>query len=248
LAPENLIAIALGGSVGAGELISRYKDSPGRAVGSLGGMAYIGLNAVASISALALLRLFNVDFGASDTEAEWLQVLAAGFGAMVVLRSSLFIARVGDQDVGVGPSGVLTQFLDAADRAVDRSRAKARSNKAAELVKGLDFAKARAALPLYCLWLLQNPDRAAATALGNQVKQLDQEKIPDAIKTASLAIALMNLVGPDVLKSAIQTLKEDLGASKEEPESDPPPPAGKPAGEPPAEGEDDTPGSPPAAD
>lgn len=222
---EHLVALLLGGSVGAGELISRYKDSPARAVSCLGGLAYISLNAVASVSALALLKLFDVDLGAEGTERDWLQVLVAGFGAMVVLRSSLFIARVGDQDVGVGPSGVLTQFLDAADRAVDRSRATARTKQASELVQGLDYAKARAALPLYCLWLLQNPDRAAATALANQVKQLDQEEIPEAIKTASLAIALMNLVGPGVLKSAINTLEHDLGASGQGGPHPPPPPA-----------------------
>lgn len=44
----------------------------------------------------------------------------AGVSAMAFFRSSLFVVRAGDRDVGVGPSGFLQIFLTAADRAVDR--------------------------------------------------------------------------------------------------------------------------------
>jgi hypothetical protein len=40
---------------------------------------------------------------------------------MAFFRTSLFVVRAGDRDVGVGPSGFLRIFLAAADRSVDRN-------------------------------------------------------------------------------------------------------------------------------
>lgn len=208
--PEYLVVAGLGAGVGGGELVSRYKDAPGRAVWTLGAAAYISLNAVASLSALALLHIFGVDFGLSGDDRAWTQVLTAGFGAMALLRSSIFIARVGDQDVPVGPAALLTQFLEAADRSVDRHRARERAKESGEIMAGIDYQVSRKALPLYCLWLLQNPDRTTADAIAQQVLKLDSEQIPDVVKSASLGLALMNLVGPGVLRTAVETLKDEL--------------------------------------
>jgi hypothetical protein len=58
--------------------------------------------------------------------------------SMSFFRSSLFVVRAGDRDVGVGPSVFLQIFLTAADRAVDRKRAAARSDVVADVMKGID--------------------------------------------------------------------------------------------------------------
>jgi len=144
-------AAALGGLIGASELISRYKDDPGSAIRSWPAISYIAINSAASLGALGLIHA-NGWFAAS----RWTQILMAGVSAMAFFRTSLFVIRAGDRDVGVGPSGFLQIFLAAADRAVDRKRAAARSAAVAEVMKGIDFAKARKALPPYCLGLMQN--------------------------------------------------------------------------------------------
>jgi len=59
----------------------------------------------------------------------------AGVSAMAFFRTSLFVVRSGDRDVGVGPSGFLQIFLGAADRAVDRKRAAARAGSAASVTR-----------------------------------------------------------------------------------------------------------------
>lgn len=75
------------------------------------------------------------------------QILMAGVSAMAFFRASLFVVRAGDRDVGVGPSGFLQIFLTAADRAVDRKRAAARSAAVAKVMTGVDDAKAKGVLP-----------------------------------------------------------------------------------------------------
>src|SRR5579859_4136781 len=124
----------LGGVVGSSELISRYKDNAKETLGSWPAIFYIVINSVASVAALGLVRT-NGWF----TQSRWTQILMAGISAMAFFRTSLFVVRAGDRDVGVGPSGFLQIFLAAADRAVDRKRAAARSDAVAEVMKGVDY-------------------------------------------------------------------------------------------------------------
>jgi len=120
----------LGGVVGASELVSRYKDDPWVSMKSWPAAFYISINSVASIAALGLIHAYQL-FPA----APWTQVLMAGVSAMAFFRTSLFVVRAGDRDVGVGQSGFLQVFLSAADRAVDRKRAAARSKAVVDAMK-----------------------------------------------------------------------------------------------------------------
>jgi len=67
---------------------------------------YLAINALASFAAFALTRLFGWDFGFSGSPQarDWVQCLVAGFGAMVLFRSSLFTVRAGDREIGFGPA------------------------------------------------------------------------------------------------------------------------------------------------
>jgi hypothetical protein len=149
------VAVALlGGMVGTSELISRYKDAPAAALSSLPARFYILVNALASVAALGVIHANPTWFA-----ARWTQVLMAGLSSMALFRTSLFVVRAGDRDIGVGPSSFLQIFLNAADRAVDRVRAEARSDAVGPIMDGLDFGKAFRALPPLCLALMQNmPD------------------------------------------------------------------------------------------
>ena len=75
--------VALGGVVGAGELVSRYKDNPGAALKTLPAGFYLALNSAASLGAYGLI-LANNWFGPS----RWPQILMAGVSAMAFFRSA----------------------------------------------------------------------------------------------------------------------------------------------------------------
>jgi hypothetical protein len=214
------VVALIGAAVAAGELITRYRDAPIRALRSRPAVVYIALNVLATTSALALIRLFDVRFGLEPgDELRWTRVLVAGFGAMTILRTSLFITRIGDQDVGLGPSTLLQAGLAVADRGVDRRRAKARAEAVSKAMAGVSFADAYDALPTYCFALMQNVSREEQQDFADRVvAPLKAARMHDSAKAFALGLALMNLVGEEVLAAAAQAVRAE-GAPSPRPET-----------------------------
>lgn len=144
------VAAACGLFVGVGELVSRYQDAPVSAVRTASGILYCAINAIAAAVAILFVRAMGLTFGfASSIGAYWAQIIIAGFGAMAILRSALFTARIDDKDIPIGPSSFLQIILDAADRDVDRRRAQSRSRTVPGMVKGIPFTRGRMVSPRF---------------------------------------------------------------------------------------------------
>jgi len=203
-------AALLGILVGLAELVSRYRDAPQSVLYKPPALVYLALNGAASGLALALIRASGWKFGAGPDTVRWVQLLVAGVGAMALFRTSLFTVRAGDRDIAVGPATFLQIFRDAADRAVDRLRARDRSSKVGDLMDGLDYQKASEGLIPYSLALMQNVPDDEQQKLVQGVKLLDAEPIEPAIKVRILGLLLMNVVGPNVLSAAVDALREQL--------------------------------------
>jgi hypothetical protein len=205
---DGLLVLLLGAAVGVGELVSRYRDAPGAALKTSPALLYIVINAASALAALALMRAFDWTLGVTGAEAlRWTQVLVAGFGSMAVFRTSLFTVRVADQDIGVGPVSFLQVILGAADRAVDRIRAQDRSDAVSEAMQGISFDKAYEALPAYAFALMQNLPDEDQELFARQLALIDKAEMENAIKTRMLGLALLNLVGEDVLRAAVDSLR-----------------------------------------
>jgi hypothetical protein len=207
------IVAALGGLVGGGELVSRYRDAPAGALSTTPALLYILINVAASTSALFLIHVFNWHFGVTsgDAPVRWTQVGIAGTGAMALFRSSLFTVHVGDRDIAVGPISFLQVFRDAADREVDRFRAKARSESVANLMENIDYRRAFEGLPTYCLALMQNVADEDQKKMLQALALLDSDQTIDtAIKVRILGLQLMNVVGPNVLIAAVESLRKQM--------------------------------------
>jgi hypothetical protein len=199
-------AALLGGMVGASELVSRYKDDPWASMKSRPASFYIAINGLASIAALGLIRHMK-EF--SET-SRWTQILMADVSAMAFFRTSLFVVRAGDRDVGVGPSAFLQIFLTAADRSVDRRRAADRSDAVAEVMKDVDYTKASRALVPYCLALMQNVSPEDQQVLDRVLEALDKRDAEPSVKAMLLGIELNNVVGADVLATAVDSLGDQI--------------------------------------
>ena len=208
----NWLVVALFGAlVGSAELINRYRDAPVRSLWNPAAVAYILLNIAASAGALALVQTFDWKFGGGSEEAvRWNRVLVAGFGAMALFRTSLFIVRAGDRDIGVGPASFLQIFLAAADRGVDRGRERNRAARIGKLMEGVDYAKAMRALPLFCLALMQNLPDEEQQALNEALALLGAASLDDDIKLRLLGLELINVVGEQVLEDAVSSLGAEI--------------------------------------
>ncbi|MDT0398672.1 MULTISPECIES: hypothetical protein [Streptomyces] len=208
----------LGALVGTAELMSRYRDRPSALLGVASAWFYVLLNAAASGGVLWLIRTFDWRFGSTSADqTAALQVLVAGLAALALFRSALFNVRIGDQEVGVGPNLILAMLLGVADRGVDRVRAKDRSQQVTRIMRGVRFARARVALPAFCLALLQNLPEQEQQDLATAVESLDASEMTDTQKSYALGLLLINIVGPDVLEGAVTALGEEIGEPRTSP-------------------------------
>ncbi len=201
-----LIVAVFGILIGAAELVSRYREAPQRALLTPAALLYVAVNLIVTVAALGLVRTFGWTFGTSGPAGAWMQILVAGFGSMAIFRSSLFNVRVGDQDISVGPNGFLQIVLQASDRAVDRARAQARASDAATIMAGVSFSRAAVSLPAMCGALVGDLSNSSQDVLRRQVGALGESALPEEAKVVVLGLSLMDLVGRDVLKSAVASL------------------------------------------
>jgi len=211
---EWLMAALLGAVISSAEIISRYRDEPEHALRTWPSLFYMLINASASLATLALIHTLNWNFGINDPEASgWAQVFVAGFGAMAILRASLFSVQIGNEAVPIGLKRFLDVMLASIDRAVDRNRAEERGKAVGEIMQKVVFEKAYQSLPAYCLALLQNLSQEEQDQLGKKIGLLyNSTGINPRIKSLLLGIALLNLVGEHVLRAAVNNLGADIEA------------------------------------
>lgn len=200
-------AMLIGGFVGAVELLGRYKYAPVQALFTLSGLVYVVINVVASWFAFYAIQTFPV-FAANANGKDLLEILTAGFGSLVFMRSALFKVRVSDSDIGIGPAAILDTFLLVADRGVDRRAAVARALDVSTLVASVpDPDKVARMLATYSLALMQNVDRKTIEATGKSVGEImTNPEIESEIRLDIVALRLGDVVGPDVLEAAVQAL------------------------------------------
>jgi len=212
------IVLVLAALVGFCELLSRYRDAPMDAIKSLPAILYVTVNGVAGVVVLLVVDAFDWSFGTHGLRAYILQVSTAGFAAMAVLRSSVFTVRVGDTDVHAGPNALVKVVLHAADRAVDRERAKQRSLAVKDIMKDVDFDRAATKLTSYCIALMQNVSAEEQKSMEEEIWALVEGKdgLGDMPRSLQLGLVLMKVVGEDVLRQSVG----DLGWEIKKPHDD----------------------------
>jgi hypothetical protein len=165
---------------------------------------------MASVGAFRLIDVFHWLTRQDAHEQAAVRVLVAGFSAMAFFRSSLFLTRVGNQDVQIGPVSFLQIFLSAADRQVDRTLGEARSAEAETLMASVNFEKAADVLPIFCMTLMQNVSDVEQAQIANDVARLRERPIDGQTKSIMLGLRLMSSVGKSVLRTAVASLAPQI--------------------------------------
>ena len=218
----------IGASVGTAELISRYRDAPAFALICAPGVTYVAINAAASVTAMGIIIAFDWSFGATGDPVAVTQVLVAGFGAMALFRSSLLTVKAGSDDIGIGPSSLLSILMASSDRAVDRLRAADRAGRVYDAMQNVSYEKAKHSLPDVAVALMQNLSPADAAALDVTLDGLESSKkeLPDNTKALLLGLKITDLVSTEVLIAAKRSLGDSIlcqpvTAKKEKKSGDP---------------------------
>jgi hypothetical protein len=203
------------------ELLARYRDNPVRAVWSAPAFTYALVNAFTCLLAAWWILTFSKDLvtptsGATlahqegDVDAAKLAIIA-GFGALAVLRTSLLKLRMNSgDDISVGPAVIIEQLLSIVDRSVDRHLAKRRSRIASELAADFSFSRQSTSLVSLCLTLLQNPSPTETQQMTSVRNALaGRNDLSARVKTMSLMLTLLELVGEAVLREAVAAIRAD---------------------------------------
>jgi hypothetical protein len=124
------------------EIINKFDDEPMKALKSWPALWYHVLNGLIAVFALYLLALVagkpaNLE-GLSDLD-KVKYVMAAGFGAMLIMRSKLFNIKVGDDNVSFGPEQIITILFRFMESAIGRIRARARREFIEERLDNIRF-------------------------------------------------------------------------------------------------------------
>jgi hypothetical protein len=200
----------LGAVIGSASIFTRYRDEPDNALRTWPALFYLLVNALASMLAFLVIRIFGWDFGMDDPlGAAWLQVLAAGFGAMTILRVSLPF-KIGDSTVSIGLNQALEAVFVAVDRAVDRKRGQQRAKVVYEKMREVSFERASVALPAYCFALLQNLSQTDQEMFARRVTLLRSADLSPRVKSYLLGLSLLNLVGDEILKTGVDNLGDEI--------------------------------------
>src|SRR5262245_1011287 len=125
------------------ELFSRYRDEPLKVIAtSQFAWVYLLLNGLMAIGAHAVL--LDSDFTTIDTPTSRASLaVASGISAALILRSRVFEARLGDEQVSIGPGYIVDQLLGIIDAQIDRRRALQRVSIVVNVMDGKDFDGSR---------------------------------------------------------------------------------------------------------
>jgi hypothetical protein len=146
-------AVALAVFAACAELIGRFRDAPSRVIGSRPGLLYLTLNALLAAVVLAGLRYADPPrIGLPAIE----QVLLAGFGARLILRTKVVGARGKEGADDSGPGAVFERLLATISRSADRGRATDRMRLVRESLTGVNWIEIRDFFPAELVGALQD--------------------------------------------------------------------------------------------
>ena len=210
-AASAVLAGVFGALVGASELASRYRDEPLRAIRKPWGVLYQEINALLSVLGLLLIYRYPDKFAGVANDS-MLAAVAAGFGAMVVMRTRLAVVKGSSgEDYSIGPDIVLSVLLKLVDANVDRDRALDRQRLVARRLNDIrslgDFNQAYDYLAA-SLFAFQNLDENLRRKLTDIFTQYKQEPNLSAdIKYLALGFFFLTTVGEKHFDAVLDAAK-----------------------------------------
>jgi hypothetical protein len=201
-----VLAFAVGLGTSLVELLSRYRDEPIKVIAtSHFAWVYLLLNGFLAI--FAHLALLDAGFGegASQIGRAGLAT-ASGLGAAVILRSRVFTARLGDEQVSIGPGYVVDQLLNIIDAQIDRRRALQRVRIVVDVMKAKDFDGSRIHSSTMITGSRQNLSLQDQKELASLIREVDDRTIPDQEKAYALGFILLDFMGEEFLKAVAVNL------------------------------------------
>lgn len=207
-----LASFAFGALVGLSEIVSRYRDEPLRATADRYGTGYLVVNGLASAAAYGFLLRYPTQILPTVAGDPLMAALVAGFGAMALLRSKLFIFRTEDgKEYPIGPSIVMETFLRMLDRKIDRLRASKRQQRVFEQMKDIADFDAVANYVEASLLSFQNLSQEEKADITEVIQEYRKQVAwPGPLRTMAVGFAFLTIAGEENFDQVMRNLKSYL--------------------------------------
>jgi len=208
-----LLTAFFGCLLGASEIISRYRDEPLKAVFNVYGATYLVTNASVSLAAFMLLARYHDKLlpAAIRHEDGILMAFFAGFGAMIVLRSKLFLYHsIDGKEIPIGPDLVADRLLKVIDRKIDRQRAAAREQLVFDLMRKYTRFGVTSEFFQISLGSFQNLSDEEKVEYKEKAERLAQLPLFEALKIMALGFLFLDLSGEANLRDVCAILDQRL--------------------------------------
>jgi hypothetical protein len=168
---------------------------------------YIVLNGIVAVLALFLVKYFkNSDRVLNFETIEIVNLLIAGFGGMMVLRSSIFSIKHKDDTIEVGLATLFQVFLNRVERRMKNKAAAYRIERIEEIMKDVDFEKAKQELPSICTAFIDNFTKEDIDNLTKLVEKISILDIHNQNKSMQLGRFIASFCDEEILEAAINKL------------------------------------------
>ena len=203
------LAVLFGVLVGGAEILSRYQDEPWEALGSIPGLFYVSINGTIAAAAYWLVRHYEAKMFTALGGDLFLTSVIAGFGAMAVMRSKLFTFKTaGGSEIAIGPDAVITIFLQAVDRAIDRQRAAQRQSLVWETIQDIAYSSVVPNFFQGSLQAYQNLSAPEKSTLASVIKEVDAStNLKPQLKMMTLGFGFLNISGEENYRRLMIDLK-----------------------------------------
>jgi hypothetical protein len=168
---------------------------------------YIVLNGIVAVLALLLIKYFKTpDDVLNFKTIEIVNLFIAGFGGMMILRSSIFSIKHKDDTIEIGLATLFQIFLNRTERRMKNKAASLKIINIDKIMKDVDFEKAKEELPSICTAFIDNFTDEDIVDLTKKVKEISNLDISNQNKSMQLGRFIASFCDEEILKSAIDKL------------------------------------------
>lgn len=166
---------------------------------------YLFLNGMISTLALYVIEIIAKDDLNKITSIEVVNILVAGFSGIAILRSSLMSISIRNKDIDIGLVNVAESLLSKIDVKINHNIAARRICEIYEIMKDVDFDKAKDELPVLCMCYIdyfpEEDQNKAIKAISSIDPGLDNIN-----KSLQLGREIAKYCDVEILKRAVKKL------------------------------------------
>lgn len=209
-----IMVFFLGCFYGLSELIARYNDSK-YIFRVLHSYIYVLFNGIISVVAFFLIKHFkSQDINLINT-VEISNLIIAGLGGMMILRSSFFSIKYKNSKIDIGFGTIVQIFLDLIEKKMKNNAASIKIKEIHEIMKGVSFDDAKYELSTICINSIDNFSSDDNEILIKKIEQISSLNISNTNKVIQLGINISQYCDNKILKNSIEVLGLNKNSSND---------------------------------